>query len=593
MLGVSGVTDPADAPRFIQQLMAAITPAQFDALPNTEDHSKLYLQPTDESNVPVFNFALAKVHYIGLIGAKNVRVFFRLFQAQSTTSTFDYPPGAQYRRAPTNPDGQPIPLAGIIGTEYVTIPCFAEARIDTTQQNMNKQTDHYNVAPITAHADGSEVDTIFGCWLDLNQPFKPDGTSPNNVLPATLDSATRDGPYTDPANPPLPIQSAILKSLHQCLIAEIAFDPTPIPIGSDTADWDKLAQRNIAWSDAGSARGVTTFEFTPTAVGLLAGKAPDELMIDWGTLPPGLSAHIYLPAINAAGIIATADRLYAGHRLTRIDDHTLRCQTGSVTYVPVPPGGTINYAGLLSVDVPNTAKPGQVFDVVVRQLTNASGRRDTPPRPQVQARREVHAAPRPLRPGEGFDVLAAGNQPPAAAHSAVVEWRRVKGAFQLTIPVKPRNTLLLPEQRDLSVLRWIAQAIPLHSRWHPVFQRYLEAIAGRVTVFGGNPAQITPSPTGDGIPKLPSRDRRFCFTGKIGGLMFDRFGDFEGFVLQTEYGPREFRSREREIKGLVERAWRERLRITVCAAPDDPHCPDSVIVLQPPVPFSPDEERSP
>jgi hypothetical protein len=30
-------------------------------------------------NTAVFDFALAKVHYIGLIGAQQVRVFFRLY----------------------------------------------------------------------------------------------------------------------------------------------------------------------------------------------------------------------------------------------------------------------------------------------------------------------------------------------------------------------------------------------------------------------------------------------------------------------------------------------------------------------------------
>ena len=590
MFGVSGPTGPADAPRFIQQLMSGITPAQFDGMPSTEDQSKLYVQPNDESNVPVFNFALAKVHYIGLIGATNVRVFFRLFQAQTTTSSYDYPPGAQYRRAPSNPQGQPIPLAGIIGNEYVTIPCFAASRIDTTARGMDQQTDQPNIQTFTAKADGSEVDKIFGCWLDINQPFKPDGVTANNVLPATVDSAHNDGPYTDPANPPLPIQSAILKSLHQCLIAEVAFDPTPIRLRKDTSDWDKLAQRNIAWSDIGSAQGVTTFEITPTAAGLPAGQTPDELMIDWGTFPRGLSAQIYLPAVKSADIIATADRLYAGHRLTRLDDHTVRCQTGGVTYIPIPPGSTINYAGLLSVDVPNAVTQGQVFDVVVRQLTNASGRRPTPPPPppQIQARPVVAATPRPLRAGELPAIIAVESPPPAAdaAVPELIRWRCVKGAFQLTIPVKPRPTLLLREERDLSVLRWIAQAIPLRSRWYPVFQRYLDAIAGRVTVFGGNPAQITPSPTGDGVPtRPPSREGR-CLTGKITGLIFDRFGDFEGFLLQTEQGPHQFRSRERDIKDLVETAWRERLRLTVCTEPADPHHPASIILCEPPTPFS-------
>lgn len=44
-------------------------------------------------------------------------------------------------------------------------------------------------------------------------------------------------------------------TLHQCLVAEIAFDPIPIPVGKDPHNWDKLAQRNLAWSDVGSAPG--------------------------------------------------------------------------------------------------------------------------------------------------------------------------------------------------------------------------------------------------------------------------------------------------------------------------------------------------
>ena len=199
MFGVTGIANASDASRFIQQLRAAITSAQFDSLSTLEEQSKLYIQPTDENKVPVFNFALAKVHYIGLAGAPNVRVFFRLFQAQSTTSTFDYPPGQQYRREPSNPDGQPIPLAGIIGNEYVTIPCFANGRVDTTTTSMDQQTDKYNVHSITANTDGSEVDTFYGCWLDINQPFKANGVTPNNVLPAVLDAGFPDGPFKDRA----------------------------------------------------------------------------------------------------------------------------------------------------------------------------------------------------------------------------------------------------------------------------------------------------------------------------------------------------------------------------------------------------------
>lgn len=476
------------APGFIQQVIAALNQpnstvrGDFDNLP-TDESAKLFVHPTDGPTGPlVFNFALAKVHYIGLISAAtNVRVFFRLFNAQTTSSAFDYPPGAQYRRAtsnsnPSNP--QPIPLAGFKGSDYVTIPCFANGRIDSTVSGMDKQTDDYNIQSFPA--TGAEVDMYFGCWLDINQ------LSPN-VLPKQVPPPpNQDGPF-DPSDPnpdfrPLPVQSAILKNLHQCLIAEIAFDPTPIPIGKDTSNWDKLAQRNLAWSDAGSAQALSTFEIRPTPSGLPADQMSDELMIDWGNIPSS-SAQIYLPAVNVDDILAMAARMYTSHRLVRVDDHTLQCQcsTGGITYVPIPPGSDINYTGLLSVNLPATLQIGQVFNIVVRQVTNAFGKLpQPPPEPQVTARAHSHStATVAVEPSE-----------------SEIEWRSILGAFQLTIPVKTKEVLLGREEQDLSVLRWIQKAIPTTSRWSPAFQRYVNGIADRVRAFGGNPDNITPSPTG-------------------------------------------------------------------------------------------------
>jgi murein tripeptide amidase MpaA len=568
--GVTMGADASAAPGYIQQVMAELTTGNgtaggdsFSDLP-TDESARLFVYPTDNTGTNVFNFALAKVHYIGLIGATNVRMFFRLFQAQTASVAFDYPPGADYRRATSNPHGQPIPLAGIRGNEYVTVPCFAAPRVDSTVVGMDQQTDDpYNVQTFTARADGSEVDHYFGCWLDINQPTKPNG-DPNNVLPAQLDAAHPDGPFTDPANPPLPIQQAILRSLHQCLIAEIAFDPVPIPVGRDPGNWDKLAQRNLAWSDVGSAHAVATFEIRPTPADLPAGRAPDELMIDWGNTPHGSVASIYLPTVRAADVLALAARMYASpHRLARVDEHTVRCtRGGGISYVPIPPGSGSNYAGLLTVEVPDRVRPGEIFDLAVRQVTSAVGQVSPPPPPP---------------PG-----LAARAEALAVAAPAQIAWRRVLGAFQLSIPVKARADLLVTEERELSVLRWIAEAIPHHNRWHPVFRRYLDAVAGRVTAFGGDPTQILPSPTGAGRrPPRPS-EQRIAATGKIAGLVFDRFGDFDGFVLDTEDGERHFSSREKEVLHLAERAWRERLRLTVWAERHAPHRPVSIVILQPP-----------
>jgi len=562
--GVPGVANASDAPRFIQQLISSITPAQFDSLSPDEDQSKLYVQPNDEHNVPVFNFAVAKVHYIGLIGATNVRVFFRLFAAQSTNGIFDFPPGAQYRRATSNPHGQPIPLPGILGNEYVTIPCFAKGRVDSTIVGMDQQTDDHNRRTITAHADGSEVDTFFGCWLDINQLV--------NRLPVQVPGTNVNGPFIDPFNPPLPIQQSILRNLHQCLIAEIAFDPVPIPAGKDPSNWDKLAQRNLAWSDAGSATAVSTFEMRPTPLGLQTGETPDELMIDWGRTPRGQVASIYLPAAHADEILSMAGRLYTFHGWTKADDHTLQCKTGGVTYMPIPAGGASNYAVLLSVELPSSLRREQIYNIVVRQITNAHSK-GFPPR-----------------------LIEAGGDRKEGVGSAVSprtrNWRRVLGAFQLTIPVRAKELLLPREERDLSVLLWIGQAIPNLSRWSPVFRRYLEIIAGRVQEFGGDPAKILPSPTGDGGKpghggghKPGTGEERIEFTGKVDGLIFDRAGDFEGFVLSTNEREQKFFSREREMAHLAERAWRERLRITVWAERDELHRPLRVVLHEPPVMF--------
>jgi hypothetical protein len=570
--------DATAANDFIQQVAFQLTKGGGTAggqnfndptvLSPDEEGSALFLTPLDNSQVPVFNFALARVRYIGLIGANTVRVFFRLFSAQQTTGIYDYPPGEQYRRAvtATNPQDQPIPLAGIIAQEYVTIPCFALPRIDTTVQSMDKQTDSKtdgmgnllgNIQNITVSGDGKEVDTFFGCWLDINQPFKPGSTTiPNNVLPLRATGAI-DGPFNDPSNPPVTIGQAIMRNLHQCLIAEVAFDPAPIPTGTDPSNWDKLAQRNIAWAPTGSARAVTNFEIRPSAPYVPAGEQPDELMIDWNTIPAGSIASIYLPAVTSHQILALASRMYTYHRLTRADDHTIQTISGGVTYIPIPPGSGPNYAGNISIALP-AMRRGRTYTVVVRQVTNAIGRHG----------RQAHAPAHNRRPSHGART--------EATVASYFNWRKVIGAFQISIPVSQKNLLLLPEERNLSVLKWIGEAIPRTARWHPVFQRYLEIIGGRVSSFGGDPGQIVPSPIGNGVPGLPGypghpkhppepgEDHHPSFRGKIDAIIYDRFGEFEAFILETFEGERHrIESRESRVLEVVERASRLRITTTV------------------------------
>ena len=595
--GVQMGTGAAAAPDFIQHVARALADGNgtaggqsFDdpnVLSPDEEASALYVYDRDNQHNLVFNFALARVRYIGLIGATDVRVFFRLFNAQTTSGVYDYPPGARYRRAPSNPVGQPIPLAGIAGEEYVTMPFFALPRVDTTMSNMNQQIDsrtqgatvYGNVQRIAAHADGSEVDTFFGCWLDINQATP--------VLPAQVDMLNPDGPYQSISNPPLPIQQAILRNRHQCLIAEVAFDPVPIPIGKDPSNWDKLAQRNLAWSDLGSATAVTTFDIRPTPVGLGIGQMVDELMIDWGNTPQRSVAMIYLPAVSADEILSLASRMYITHGLTRVDDHTVQCRTGSITYVPIPASGGANYAGLLTIDPVSPDWHGRPFTVVVRQVTNAFGARlrELTGGRGRRGRRETTPGQEGGRGGNRYDYI---------------QWRRVIGAFQMSVPVHSKASLLLTEERTLAVLRWVAEEIPTHSDWYPVFLRYVDVIAGRVRSFGGDPSQIQPSPTGTvgrprpgpgGAPGRPGGDEHMEHTGKISGLVYDRFGDFEGFVLRTEHGSHRFHSREKAIELLVRKAWRERLRLRVWSEHGEPRHVSSIVILQPPLAFAGHDEE--
>ena len=414
--------------------------------------------------IPVYNFAVARVRYRALANtASNVRVFFRIFQA-STTST-DFQPASTYLTGGVGTTK--IPLLGVVNGEVVTIPCFAAARVDPTKTNgLNAQTDPVNVGPvgeaIPADGSGAEVQVYFGCWLDINQTTA--------VLPAAPASAA--GPFT----PTQSIQQAI-RGKHQCLVAEINLDPPEPQIitGATPANSDKLAQRNLTIAGVASPHLVPqSFDIKPTAASLKPGQAPDEIMIDWGNLPAGSQASIYLPGTNAQVILEMANKMYTHHGLASSDDHTLTCKASGITFVPIPPGTGSNYAALMTIDVPATVEPGQTFKVITRQITNASAV-VPPPGPEIEATSIRASNP------DGY----------------VIEWRRVKGTFQLTIPVTTTQALLDSEERLLSVLRWIEKSIPQDNRWFPVSQRHIEQVAGRVQAMGGDPKAIGPSSSGN------------------------------------------------------------------------------------------------
>jgi hypothetical protein len=307
---------------------------------------------------------------------------------------------------------------------------------------MTQQTDPPNAVDIDTNP-GIEVIRYFGCWLDTNQPTP---LFPQNPPPGDFDGA---GGWQGQTL--LSIRDSMTAFPHQCLIAEIRYDDTPVPPGADSGTSDKLAQRNIAWIDGPnpgqdpSRRMPHPVQVRPTDANAIN---PDEILIFWGNTPSGSDAQLYLPSMSAPAILQLADQRYPAHRLRMVDANTIGCPAGGgATLVPLPQGSGLA-AGLLWVDLPLGIRKGDNYTITVRQLTDGV------------------ASPPP--------IITQG--PPAASLlPGSFVWRRVSGAFQFSINISTKEQLLLPEERLLAVLRWMQTKTPPGKRWFPVLQRYKSA----------------------------------------------------------------------------------------------------------------------
>jgi hypothetical protein len=582
MFSVPNPSDASDCVRYIQGVInnlntpGAITNGDtFDnALSQGEDTSKLEFLPADSGGNPTFNFAVARVRIFSnsSVAISPVRVFFRLFSVQSTATTF-FEVGTgegAYRWGSDGSAGHKIALMGV-GTnqqgnlEWTTIPCFATARVNLPPTNapMNTQHDDPNARQITTIA-AQEVDTFFGCWLDLNQQGQagPPSLPAQQFLPASPPTAQSqwDGPFSGSL---VSVNQIITNAPHQCLIAEIRFDDTPVPPGANGEDSDKLAQRNIAWLD-GPNPGQDPSRVMPHPFEVRASSPAldevDEILIFWGSTPAGSTASFYLPAVHASDVIALADAMYPAHRLRVIDANTIGCPVGAVTLVPIPKGVGA-YAGLLAVELPPGIRRGDSYDIVVRQITKATTA------PVILKSTKVELA---KLAAETFD------QP--------FSWRTTSGTFQVTITVSTKEELLFPEERLLAWLKWKVSVYPKTLRFYPVLHRYLGYIVGRVGGFGGDPGQIPPSPSGNvpgGPPHHPHhrREEIIELTGKVVSLIYDRFGDFAGFRLLTEHGhEHEFHGREPAVEALAKSAWIERSVISVHVEEHRREHPTSIVL---------------
>lgn len=486
-----------------------------------------------------YNFAIARVRLRGAQGtqAAPVKVFFRLFLTQSNDT--DYQPTTTYLSAL---DASSLPASPLVGASEETIPFFATA-------NLVAQTDYgsggVNNQTITI-SSGDGVWAYFGCFLNVYDP--------GNVVNGKA-------------------VNAWLVGTHHCLVAQIAYDDAPIEnaggVTLSPENSDKLAQRNLqvtASDNPGPLAGhrvPQTFDLRPSKVagplpGVLA-DGPDELMIDWGGAPVGAVATIYWPALDPAGVIALADELYALHTLTVASEaNTIQMPvTRGITYVPIPTAKKENIAGLFTVDLPGTVTTGEEFEIIIRRLAYRSIERD--------------------EPGAAAEAREVAN-----GHVSR-NWRYVIGTFQVTIPVATRHELLAPEESTLAILKWRLGKMAESDRWHAVLTRYISYIRARVDAFGGDSAAIPPSPFGYG----PILDIRFDrgerrVVGKVTAVAYDRFGDFEGFVVTTEHGrAHRYHASERAIESVVRFAWLDRALIEVRSREHEPAVATSIVLLRP------------
>ncbi len=516
---------------------SGIIPQPADALqgdssvtPFTYDFSDFF-NPKRDNN---YNFAVVRVRLRGTAGpagaAKNVRLFFRLWSTE--TADTDYQTGSTY---PCTWDTAGQPDSPLVGTDHNTLPFFATG-------DLSGNTDYVaggaNIRDIQIPDGQDNIWAYYGCFLNLYDS--------NNVIDGTA-------------------VQGWLTGTHHCIVAQIAYDDAPIYPGASPESSDKLAQRNlqVTLSDnpgpAATHRIPQTFDLRPSAAVSTGLLYPDELMIDWGSIPDGSVASIYWPQVLASDVLALASKIYCSHTLSAGDTHTIKCKvTGGVTYVPIPPGAGENFASLFTVDLPTTVVARQEFNIVVRRIA-------------THRIAEIDRATRALPSTKG--IVKKGEKPIAgkppveevekAAAYRLRRWRYVVGTFQIKIPVATGEEMLFPEANTLAIMRWRLQQMAPSNRWYPVLERYINYIAARVDGLGGDSSSILPSP--NGVPAEHIVITKNEYTGYVYEVLFDCFGDFEGFVLSDCSGTHAFKTREPGIRELVLRACREHLLLCVYA----------------------------
>ncbi len=509
-----------------------------------------------------YNFALARVRLRGAQGstgeAHGVKLFFRLWSTQ--TCDTDWDPSHAYL---SQTDATGLPLWPLAPSDAYTIPFFATSNAPDFSDPSNPEygAGGVNNQDITIERGDGQW-TYFGCFLNLYDPgFLVNGTRVQKLL----------------------------KGDHHCLVAEIAYPGAPITnangVTMSPEISDKLAQRNLQVTHSDNPGSEPTHVIPHTfdtcfsaPLSLSASALPDELMIDWGNVPPGATASVYWPDAGVGDVLARSAAMYGIQALTAGPRGTLFCQTGpGVTYIPIPAGSGPGLAGLLTIELPPSITAGQEFDVVIRRI----GTRTVyvppplpiegisiPPRGRGSPASKRARASRAAKPASERVIAPARPADAGVYQDRTLVERYVVGSYQVKVPVSVASALLAPEEDRLAIFKARLAALPESSRWQPVLARYVNLLAARVDGLGGHADQVAPSLDGYSPPLLRAHEVGGELVGLVREVVFDCFGELEGFVLESCSARRAFHAHGSAMRELLLETCRTCMPVGVLADGD-------------------------
>jgi hypothetical protein len=624
---VLGQTLVANATRdqaltFLHNLVSGMSVGDFESLPTGQDASALSPFPTTTgSNKKVYNFAVARVR-LSEAGAtaNDVRIFFRIFTSQ-TTAALTYresAPGVPIEGYKQTPGANPIALPGTnaAGNEWLSFPMFSTTRVSPPEA----QTDADNVKNLSP---GSS--TFFGTLIDnnLNDAYLPatpisggsavglptlmmgehqcivaqieftDTPIPNGATPFTSDKLSqRNIAFSAIANPGLDASRVALHTFE--------IEATPHAIAES-----RLPDELILDWRSGAPDGTEVHVFIPTWSAQAVVELADRFyprheirVVDSHTVavPGGGVRYLPLPTSSQRQTGVLTARFPLGIKKGQRFDLSVRQVTTRGRQI------TVDRPRVREISLEEAAKLIQALDSTVPRVKQRGNKNDEAVERGVfeLGKNKILITDLRVLDAIGEHAVIIEHPDPEVVEKARREagrWRETIGAFQLGIPVLVKAEMLTHHLRLLSVLRWRAEWLRPNNRWYSTFIRYIDLIAEKVRALGGDPWTVPATP--DGILPLPDkgdspgsgaddpRDPFFepqrddwlgdtkgldepdkakagLWSGKVSGLLFDHFGDFEGFTLESYSGSHHrFFSQESTIRDLARMAWRERYVVTV------------------------------